>query len=117
MRDDEVGKHVIDRGSEENDAVLEQPRIDVIRAFASIGLFDYDWDQHAVKSFPRRYPDYTQRGCADTVWLLSLNDRVAVDEIQRLVRQDLCAQFLNGLLAACLDHFHEIRHRHPELRG
>jgi hypothetical protein len=53
LGDDEVGHVVVDGGAEEDDAVLEQPRVDVEGPLAAVGGFDdggddiFDgWDVH-----------------------------------------------------------------------
>src|SRR5262249_35666407 len=48
LRRDQVGYVVIDRCSYKDDAVTQQPRIDVVRAFAAIGLFNHHRDQSVV---------------------------------------------------------------------
>ena len=44
LGDDQVGDHVIHGRAEENNAIHQQARIDVISAFAASGLLDYHWD-------------------------------------------------------------------------
>ena len=44
LGDDGVGDAVVDFRAEEDDAVFQQPRIDVIRTFTLGGLFDDVWD-------------------------------------------------------------------------
>ena len=41
LGDDEVGHHVIHRRAQKNDAVHQQPRINVVAAFAAPGLLDH----------------------------------------------------------------------------
>src|SRR5690606_32557316 len=45
-----VGDRVVDRGTEEDDAVLEQPTVDVEGALAAAGLFEDGGDHVAVGS-------------------------------------------------------------------
>ena len=45
LRDDEVGDLVVDRRADEDDAVFEQPRKDVVGAFATVRLFDDHRDE------------------------------------------------------------------------
>ena len=45
LRRHQVRDVVVDRGAYENDAVFEQPRIDVVGALATIRLLDDHWDQ------------------------------------------------------------------------
>jgi hypothetical protein len=40
LRDDQVGDFVVDPSAEEDHAVLEKARVDVIRAFAATAFFD-----------------------------------------------------------------------------
>jgi hypothetical protein len=40
LRDDQIGRHVIDRADQKNDALLEQTRIDVVSPFAATALLD-----------------------------------------------------------------------------
>ena len=40
LRDDQIGDLVVDRRADEDDAVLQQPRKDVVGALAAVGLFD-----------------------------------------------------------------------------
>ena len=61
LGDDQVGDVVVDGRAEEDDAIDEQPRVDVERSLASVGGLDDGWDQHGLRSFDRR-------SCA-TVWL------------------------------------------------
>src|SRR6266511_1179252 len=57
LRHDEVRDGVVDRRSEEHDAFLEQPRVDVERPFAAIRLLDDDgyqvilWSDHVLSSW------------------------------------------------------------------
>ena len=44
LRDHRVGHEIINRGSDEDDAILEQARIDVERTLATAVLFDDDRD-------------------------------------------------------------------------
>ena len=53
LRDDEVGRVVIDLAAEEDDAVLQQARIDIVRPLAAVGLFHDHRDQvHGVTILP-----------------------------------------------------------------
>ena len=40
LGDDQVRHHIVDRGAQEDDAVLEQARVDVIGTLAAAGLLD-----------------------------------------------------------------------------
>ncbi len=40
LRDDQVGHVVVNRRADEHDAVLQQPRVNVVTAFAAPGLFN-----------------------------------------------------------------------------
>ena len=51
LRDDEVRHLVVDWPAEEDDAVVEEPRVDVVGALAAAGLLNDDGDQgHGVSS-------------------------------------------------------------------
>ena len=52
LGDDEVGDLVVDRRAEEDDALVEQARIDVERALAAGGLLDDHGDQWTHVTFP-----------------------------------------------------------------
>src|SRR6266852_5144359 len=41
---DEVGDIVVDRRSDKDNVVFEKPRVDVVGALASAGLFDHHWN-------------------------------------------------------------------------
>jgi hypothetical protein len=41
LRDGEVGDLIVYRRADEDDAVLQQPGIDVVGAFAAVGLLDH----------------------------------------------------------------------------
>ena len=45
LGDDEVGDLVVDRRAEEDDALVEQPRVDVVLALAARGALDDHRDQ------------------------------------------------------------------------
>src|SRR5262249_13010153 len=45
LRHHQVGDSVVDRGAEEDDAFLEQSRVDVERALTAVGLLDDGGDQ------------------------------------------------------------------------
>jgi len=45
LRDDQVGGRVVDRPDDEDDAFLEQARVDVVRAFAASALLDHHRDE------------------------------------------------------------------------
>src|SRR5919201_1453050 len=47
LGDDQVGDLVVDWGSEEDDALVQESRVDVERALAARGLFDHHRDQRA----------------------------------------------------------------------
>src|SRR5204863_3837893 len=47
LGDDQVGDLVVDGGSEEDDALVQQARVDVERALAARGLLDHHRDQRA----------------------------------------------------------------------
>src|SRR5215213_11960032 len=55
LGNDQVGDLIVDRGTKEDDAVFQQPRVDVERALATIRAFDYQrdeifngWDVHVI---------------------------------------------------------------------
>ncbi len=48
LGDDDVGDVVVDRRAEEDDAVLEQARVDVVAALAAVGLLDDRRDDEVV---------------------------------------------------------------------
>ena len=45
LRDRQVGDPVVNRRADEDDAVLEQPRKDVVGALAAVGLLDHHRDE------------------------------------------------------------------------
>ena len=45
LRDDHVGRLVVDRADEKDDALAQQARVDVVRPLAAAGLFDDDGHQ------------------------------------------------------------------------
>ena len=45
LRDDEVRRVVLDRTHDENHPLLQQTRIDIVRALAACGLFYHHGDQ------------------------------------------------------------------------
>src|SRR5215211_4922737 len=47
LRDDQVRDLIVDRRSEEDDAFVQQTRIDVERALAARGLFDHHRNERA----------------------------------------------------------------------
>ena len=89
LRNHQVGKNIVDRGSKEDDAIFEKARVDVIGSFASIGLFDYDRNQHNC-SIPFLGNFRRLQFCMQQPPRLSLNDRLTIDDVQRLVGQDPC---------------------------
>ena len=48
LGDDQVGHGVVDSAAEENDAVLQEPRVDVVRPLAPTGLLNDDGHQGLV---------------------------------------------------------------------
>ena len=40
LRDDEVGEDIVDRSAQKNDAVFQEPRIDIVGPFSPIGLLN-----------------------------------------------------------------------------
>ena len=52
LGDDQVGDLIVDGRAEEDDAVLEQARVDVVGALAPPGLFDDDGDKTHDTSVP-----------------------------------------------------------------
>ena len=54
LRDDQVRDAVVNRRAEEDDAVLEQARKDVVRAFPAVGLFDHH--RESVASVQKNEP-------------------------------------------------------------
>ena len=45
LRDDKIGDVIVNRSANENDAVFQQPGIDVERALSPAGLLDDGWNQ------------------------------------------------------------------------
>jgi len=45
LGDDQGGHAVLDRPGDEDDPLLEQPRVDVIGPLATVGLFDHHGDE------------------------------------------------------------------------
>src|SRR5512133_2732805 len=52
---DQVGHVVVDRGAEEDDPLVQQPRVDVEGPLAAVGLLDDDRDQIVGRWLHRRY--------------------------------------------------------------
>src|SRR5262249_40283401 len=52
LGDDQVGDRVVDRLAEEDDVVLQQARVDVVRALAPARLLDDHWHQNHAASLP-----------------------------------------------------------------
>src|SRR6266511_2895770 len=52
---EQVGDGVVDRRAEEDDPLVQQPRVDVERALAAVGLLDDDRDQIVRGGLHRRY--------------------------------------------------------------
>jgi hypothetical protein len=48
LGDDQIGHGVVDPAAEEDDAVLQEPRVDVVRPFAPTGLLNDDGHQGLV---------------------------------------------------------------------
>jgi hypothetical protein len=45
LRDNQCGHAVFDRSGDEDDALLQKSRIDVVGVLAAIGLLDHHWDE------------------------------------------------------------------------
>ena len=48
LRDDQIRDVIVDRCADENNPVLEQPRIDIVGALSPAGLLDHHRDQHTL---------------------------------------------------------------------
>ena len=51
LRDDEVRRRFVDRTDQEHDALLQQARVDVVRALAASALLDHHRDQAQALRF------------------------------------------------------------------
>ena len=51
LRDDEVGRRLVDGPDQEHDAFLQQARVDVVRALAASALLDHHRDQAQASRF------------------------------------------------------------------
>ena len=76
---DQVCHVVIDWSSHKDDVIFQESRIDVVRALASIGLFDHHWYQCQCSS-PHAYIS------------------IAIDEIKRLILAQMLLKTLNPIL-------------------
>ena len=66
LRDDQVGRHLVDRSDEEDDPLLEQPRVDVVGALAAPALLDHHRDQPQplrLRSFTASVPAHSHAAC------------------------------------------------------
>ena len=55
LRDDQIGDVIVDRRADENDPVLQQPRVDIVAAFAAAGLLHHHRDEHDCERFSLRH--------------------------------------------------------------
>src|SRR5215831_3678380 len=53
QRDNQCSHVVVDRAGDEDDALLQKPRIDVVGALATIGLLDHHWDELVLVGIAR----------------------------------------------------------------
>jgi hypothetical protein len=49
LRDHEIGDVIIDARADENDAILEESRINIVAALTATGLFDNDGNEHGMR--------------------------------------------------------------------
>ena len=49
LRDDQIRDVIVDRRADENDPVLEQPRVNIVAPLASAGLLDHHRNEHGLR--------------------------------------------------------------------